>query len=99
VVQRVIVDGWTVAAAAAAAGLPERLVGAWVTDFRRHGMASLRHRPGKTAAADYLHRRFLRPVRIGLRGAANGLRWLIALERPVPPAPIRQSRDDRLGGS
>jgi hypothetical protein len=99
VVQRVIVGGWTVAASAAAAGLPERLVAAWVADFRRHGMASLRCRPGKTPAADYIHRRFLRPVRLILRGIASGLRWLVALERPEPPSPIRHSRDDRRGGS
>jgi hypothetical protein len=98
-VQRVIVDRWTVTAAAAAAGVPERLVAAWVADFRQDGMASLRRRPGKTLAADYVQRRFLRPARLGLRGIGSVMRWLFALERPVPPSPIRHSRDDRRGGS
>jgi hypothetical protein len=97
-VQRVIVDGWTVAAAAAAAGVPERFVAAWVADFRQDGMASLRQRPGKTIAAEYVHRRLLRPTRLGLRGIGSIVRWLFALEGPVPPYPIRHSRDDRRGG-
>ncbi|MBV8738431.1 MAG: helix-turn-helix domain-containing protein [Alphaproteobacteria bacterium] len=97
-VQRVIVDGWTMSAAAAAAGVPERFVAAWVADFREDGMASLRQRPGKTIATDYVHRRLLRPARLGLRGIGSVMRWLFALDQPVPPSPIRQSRDDRRGG-
>lgn len=97
-VQRVIVDGWTTSAAAAAAGVPERFVAAWVADFREDGMASLRKRPGKTITAEYIHRRLLRPARLGLRGIGSLMRWLFALERPVPPSPIRHSRDDRRGG-
>jgi transposase-like protein len=99
IVQRVIVDGWQVADAAAAAGVPERLVAAWLADYRRTGMASLRHRPRKTAAAEYLDRRFLRPARLVLRGVAIAMRWLFAPGRPAPPSPIRRSQDDRRGGS
>jgi Helix-turn-helix domain len=99
VVQRVIVDGWTLAAAAEAAGLPECLVAAWVADFRRHGMASLRRRPRKTAAAEYFHRRLLRPVWLSYRAITFGVRRLFTFGRPAMPSPIRQSRDDRLGGS
>jgi hypothetical protein len=98
IVQRVIVDNWTAADAAAAAGVSERLVAAWVADYRRHGMSSLRHRPGKTIAADYMHRRFVRPLRFVLRTVSGGLRWLFASQRPAPPSPIRRSQDDR-GGS
>jgi len=98
IVQRVLVDGWTVAAAAAAARLPEAVVAGWVADFRRHGMASLRHRPGKTVATDFVHWRILRPVRAASRGFVFSIRWLFALEPPVAPSPIRQSRDDRREG-
>lgn len=99
IVQRVIVDGWTIAAAAAAARLPEPLVAAWVADFRQFGMASLRRRPSKIVAAQYLDRGFVQPTRHGLRALWLVTRWLFALERPFPPSPIRQSRDDRRGGS
>jgi hypothetical protein len=99
VVQRVIVDGWTIAAAAAAANLPERLIADWVADFRRHGMASLHRHPGKTVAAANLRRQLLRPACLALRAVTNAVRWLFALERPTPPSPIRQARDDRRGGS
>jgi helix-turn-helix protein len=99
IVQRVIVDGWTIADAAAAARLSERIVAAWVNDFRQHGMASLRQRPGKIVAAGYLRHRFARYLRLVFRGAGLGVRWLFAIERPAPPSSIRQSRDDRRGGS
>jgi transposase-like protein len=99
IVQRVIVGGWAIADAAAAAGVPERLVAAWVADYRRHGMASLRHRPSKTFAAEYVRRRFLRPAGLVLRGLAISMRWLFASERPVPPSPIQRSQDDRRGGA
>jgi transposase len=42
IVQRIIVDHWTAAEAAAAFDLDERLVALWVEDYRRRGMASLR---------------------------------------------------------
>jgi Helix-turn-helix domain len=99
VVQRVIVDGWTIADAAAAARLPERIVAAWVNDFRQNGMASLREKPGKTVIAGYFHHRFARPVRLALRGLRLGFRRLFAFERSALPSSIRQSRDDRRGGS
>ena len=99
IVQRVIVEGWSVAAAANAARLPERLVAARVADFRRYGMASLRHRPGKTVAAEIAQLRLLRSSRAFFRSIASGLRRLFALHRPASPLPIRRSQDDRRGGS
>jgi transposase-like protein len=99
VVQRVLVDGWTVADAAGAAGVSERTVALWVSDYRRHGMTSLRHRSGGIAAAEYLNRQLLRPARLVFRGAAYGVRWLFAAERGASPSPIRRSHDDRRGGS
>ncbi len=98
VVQRVIVDGWTIAGAAAAAGVPERLVAAWIADFRRYGMASLRYRPGRPLATQYVDESVLKPARVISRMVVLGLRWLLALDRPKPPLPIRRSRDDRRGG-
>jgi hypothetical protein len=98
IVQRVIVDHWSTADAAAAAGVPEHLVAAWVADFRRHGMASLRRRPGTSATGDFVRRRILGPLRLALRAVAGGTLGLLAPQRPLPPLPIRRSQDDR-GGS
>jgi Helix-turn-helix domain len=95
IVQRVIVDGWSTAAVAHAANVPERLVVAWVADFRRHGMASLRHKPGKTVAG---RRRVFHWTRRFALMMANGLRWLFLPNRPLSPSPIRRSQDDRWGG-
>ena len=42
IIQRVLVDGWTSAEVAATFDVSERQVDAWVADYRRLGMASLR---------------------------------------------------------
>lgn len=42
IIQRVLVDGWSAAQAAAAFGVSERRVVRWVAAYRRLGMASLR---------------------------------------------------------
>ena len=52
IIQRVLVDGWSPAEAAKASGVEERRIARWVTDYRRHGMASLR--------ADVVDERFYR---------------------------------------
>ncbi len=98
IVQRVIVDGWTSAEAAAAVGVPERLVDAWVADYRRHGMASLRHVPRKTVAAEILRLWLGRPVRVVSRVISNGLHRLFGRERPARPAPLDRLNDDRRDG-
>jgi hypothetical protein len=98
-VQRVIVDNWTASAAAAAAGVPERLVVAWVADFRRHGMASLRHRPGRSVTLEMAHLRMLGPFHMLFRGFALALNMLFAPQRrQVQPSPIRRPQDDRREG-
>ncbi|HEX3953325.1 MAG TPA: helix-turn-helix domain-containing protein [Stellaceae bacterium] len=42
IIQRIIVEGWSTAQAAAVFGLKERQVARWVAAYRRRGMASLR---------------------------------------------------------
>ncbi|MGH7031945.1 MAG: helix-turn-helix domain-containing protein [Stellaceae bacterium] len=99
IVQRVLVEGWTSAEAAAAVGMPERLIAAWIADYRRHGMASLRDRPGKSVAAEIIRLRLVHPARDALRGISSAMRFLSAYEPPVAPSPLRRSHDDRGGGA
>ncbi len=99
IVQRVMVEGWTSAEAAAAFGIRERLVAAWVADYRRYGMASLRDRPGKSIAAEVIRLRLVHPVRAACHSIATGLRSALADKRPAAPSPLRRSQDDRGGGS
>ncbi len=97
IVQRVIVDGWTAERAAAAFGVPERLVAVWVADYRRRGMASLRHAPSRTLAAEIVRRRLLLPACAACRGVANAMRRLLG-GRAAPPSPLGRVRDDRREG-
>src|SRR5258707_7563910 len=62
IIQRVLVDGWSAAQAAAVFRLQERRIARWVADYRRHGMASLR----EDEAGERLWQRWIRR----LRGAA-----------------------------
>jgi hypothetical protein len=98
IVQRVIVDGWTSAEAAAAVGVPERLVAAWVADYRRYGMASLRHVPRNTVGAEILRLWLGRRVRAMSRTISNGLRRLSARERPTSLSSLDRLNDDRRDG-
>jgi transposase-like protein len=99
IVQRVIVDGWTTARAAASFDVPKRLVEVWVADYRRHGMASLRRVPRRRIAAEIVELRLLGPVTAMLRRMSRGLRRLFARRRRAEAASLRGSTDDRLGGS
>ena len=94
IVQRVLVDGWTSVEAAAAFGVPKRIVEVWVTDFRRHGMASLRQDPGRTIAAEMIRFTLWRPVRAMWRKLSIGLRGSLAPEPLVQPLPLRHSNED-----
>jgi transposase-like protein len=90
IIQRVLVDGWTTAQAAAACGVPKRLVDSWVADFRKNGMASLRRGLDDTIAAGVA-----RSLRTALRRISVGLRRPFTVEPPVEPLPLRRTSEDR----
>jgi len=94
IVQRVLVDGWTSIEVAAAFGVPRRIVEVWVTDFRRHGMASLRQEAGRTVAGEMIHLTVWRPVRAILHRISITLRGSLAAEPLVEPLPPRHSNKD-----
>jgi transposase-like protein len=97
IIQRVIVDGWSSARAAAVFGVRERLVAAWVADYRRYGMASLRRKTAGTFVAEIIRPKVALPVAIVCRGVFNRLRgWLVAGRR-APALPLHRSRDDGRG--
>jgi transposase len=97
IVQRVLVDGWTSAKAAATFGVSERLVADWVADYRRYGMASLRHAPSKLLGAEVVRLTILRPIRRAASGIANALRRHFVRARIPRPVLLRQSNDERRG--
>jgi hypothetical protein len=94
IIQRVIVDGWTCAAAAASFGVPTRLVEVWLADFRRNGMASLRSEPGKTIAGEVVQLMVSRPARAAVRKISIGLRRFFATDPLVQPLPLCRSNKD-----
>jgi len=94
IVQRVLVEGWTSIEVAAAFGVPRRIVEVWVTDFRRHGMASLRQDPGRTIASEMIRFMVWRPVRAMWRKLLIGLRGSFTPEPLVQPLPLRHSNKD-----
>jgi transposase len=93
IVQRIIVDGWTGAEAAAAFNVSERQVDIWVAGFRREGMRSLRRKPGKTLAAD-----LWRTVREIATRIATTFRRSSRAERSFPLSPLQRLNDDRRSG-
>ena len=97
IVQRILVDGWTSAEAAAAFGISEREVDLWVADFRRSGMTSLRRAPAKTLASHIVPLMISQPVRgIALRTAST-LRRLLLREQRSEPLSLQRLNDDRRG--
>ena len=100
IIQRVLVDGWSSAKAAAAFGVSERQVDVWVADFRRHGMASLRQSPHRTAAVELVYLTVSRPLRGILRRISLRLRRITttkAADTPPQPLPLRRSNEDGPG--
>jgi hypothetical protein len=59
IIQRILVDGWSPAEAAAFLGVEERQVVQWVAAYHRDGMASLRDDP----ASERAPRRWVRRLR------------------------------------
>jgi transposase len=94
IVQRVLVDGWTSVEVAAAFGVPRRIVEVWVTDFRRHGMASLRQDPGRSLAAEMIRFMIWCPARAMWRKLLIGLHGSFTSEPLVQPLPLRHSNKD-----
>jgi len=99
IIQRVLVDGWTSAKVGATFDVSERQVDAWVAEYRRHGMTSLRHGAGCPPIAKILPLTVPRRVRQTALRIANGLRGLLAGKPPPQPLLLlRRSKDDRIGG-
>jgi transposase-like protein len=97
IIQRIIVDGWSTAAAAAAFHVSQRLVEAWLADYRRHGMKSLRHTPRKTVAAEIIRLKIAEPLLAAVHLVAAALHPLRMREARIQPMPLRRSRDERRG--
>jgi transposase-like protein len=97
IVQRVLVDGWSSAEAAAALGVSKRLVDVWVTDYRRHGMASLRRPAGESLAGEIVQLTISQPVRGFASRIASGLRHFLGRDRVTQRLPLGRLNDD-FGG-
>jgi len=63
IIQRILVEGWSVAEAASTFGLEVARIEAWLADYRRRGMASLQ---GRGARCRRLFGSLLGPMRAGL---------------------------------
>jgi hypothetical protein len=89
IIQRVLVDGWSPAMAAAVFELPERRIARWVSDYKRRGMASLRD----DGSGERILQRWVR----GLTGAVSrcyvGVRRGFGLVEPAPCVVLRRSED------
>jgi helix-turn-helix protein len=90
IIQRVLVDGWSTAQAAATFGLQERRIARWVADYRRHGMASLR----EDDAAEGLLQRWVRRFRSALSRCYGGLRRGFGLVEPARCIVLRRTGDE-----
>lgn len=93
-IQRIIVDGWSIGEAAAALDVPERVVAAWVAEYRRHGMASLRDAPVRTVGTEIVQARISRPVKAAFRKIWHGLRKAFVVDAAVRPVPLRRSNKE-----
>lgn len=98
IIQRIIVDGWSTAAAAAAFHVSKRVVDAWLADYRRHGMKSLRHTPRKSVAAEMFRLKIAEPLLAAVHLVLAALHPLHIREARIQAMPLRHSRDERRGG-
>ncbi|HJU16584.1 MAG TPA: helix-turn-helix domain-containing protein [Stellaceae bacterium] len=97
IIQRVLVERWSTAEAAAAFGLEKRLVAAWVADYRRHGMASLQRAPSRSLTAEIFRLKLAQPLAALWRRSSGGVRRLVVRKPVAEPAPLRLLNDDRRG--
>jgi len=89
IIQRILVDGWSPAKAAAFLGVEERQVVQWVAAYRRNGMASLRGEPASERAA----RRWMRGLRVMMARVFAGLRGGERHREPAPCVELRRRGD------
>ena len=94
IIQRVIVDEWSIEKAATTVGVPERLVAAWVRDYRRHGMASLRDASSPRPGGKFVQVVLSRPARAILHRVWLRVRNAFATEAAVQPLSLRRSNED-----
>ena len=92
IVQRVLVDGWSPAKTAASFEIDERWVKAWVTAYRRHGMASLR---SDETASERFYRRVSRRLRTALSHVLGNWQGTPVRTELAPCVVLRRSGDDR----
>jgi transposase len=92
IIQRILVDGWSPAEAAAFLGVGERQVVQWVAAYRRNGMASLRADPASERAPS----RWARHLRAVMARFVAGLR---GGKRHPPPAPCLEWRQKDDAGA
>ena len=95
IIQRVLVDGWSPAEAAAVFGLEVRLVKTWVADYRRHGLASLHRPPSGSLATEIFRRRLAWPLAASLHRMRGALRRVFVRDPVAAPSLLRQDHDDR----
>jgi hypothetical protein len=93
IIQRVIVDDWTIDKTAATFGVPERAVAAWVVDYRRRGMASLRGASSRTLGAELVQGTISRLAAV-LRRIWRGLQKVAATDAAVQPSPLRHTNQE-----
>jgi hypothetical protein len=94
IVQQIIVDGWSVTQAARTLGVSERCVEAWVAEFHRSGMASLRDHSGQTLSAEMLRLALARHFRLFWLKVSGGMGRFRPFAPQVQPVPLRLSNKD-----
>jgi hypothetical protein len=90
IIQRILVDGWSPAEAAAFLGVGQRQVVQWVAAYRRDGMASLRG----DFASERAPARWARRLRAVMARFFAGLRGGERHPEPAPCVELR-CRDER----
>lgn len=95
IVQRVLVDGWSVRQAAGVFGIDERCVARWVSAYRRRGMASLRC---DDTAPERAYRRVVLVLQLLLPQGFGAVRQMVgrSQQQPATCVVLRRGSDDAL---